>query len=328
MQHHRVLLRITIGLPLAIFFAWLAFRGVKIIDFYEIRHLQYSWLIAGLIFLFLGYAARTFRWWLMLSRLNPLVTYSSCVTPYMGSFALNNILPLRMGDVVRTVGFCKRLNLPASSIFATMLIERLFDLVGLLLVLALSTLMVSPPFIPSSVILSGIIAAILAMVGAFFLCVIPKKFMGTLLIILSNILPHALLKHMQPIGLKVSESLSLLQGFKSATCTLILSIIAWFLEGTLFWCTAKSLSFGSGLSAWMALGMANLATLIPSTPGHVGTFDFFSVIGFTSGGASIHQAQLSTLAIHMAIWAPITIIGLVLLAFSRSSIPIEGVSSE
>ena len=61
----------------------------------------------------------------------------------------------------------------------------------------------------------------------------------------------------------------------------------------------------------MATG--TLATLLPSTPGYVGTFDYFAMLGLTAFGAARDVATAFALSVHAVLWAPTTIVGLVLL---------------
>jgi hypothetical protein len=52
-----------------------------------------------------------------------------------------------------------------------------------------------------------------------------------------------------------------------------------------------------------------LATLIPSAPGHFGTFDFFVSQGFQYGGLNAETALAAAIAAHLIILAPVTLLG-------------------
>ena len=66
---------------------------------------QWPYLINGLILLSLGYCFRIIRWTLMLQAAGSKVKIRTCAAPFLGSIALNNILPLRIGDLVRAFIF-------------------------------------------------------------------------------------------------------------------------------------------------------------------------------------------------------------------------------
>jgi uncharacterized membrane protein YbhN (UPF0104 family) len=57
--------------------------------------------------------------------------------------------------------------------------------------------------------------------------------------------------------------------------------------------------------------------MIPSSPGYIGTFDFFTISGFTLYGTNETQAAAMTLVIHIVLWLPITAAGLTYLLFAH-----------
>jgi uncharacterized membrane protein YbhN (UPF0104 family) len=61
--------------------------------------------------------------------------------------------------------------------------------------------------------------------------------------------------------------------------------------------------------AILALPLATLATLIPSTPGYVGTFDYFAVLALTQTGNGTDAATAFALLAHLLLWLPPTVIG-------------------
>jgi hypothetical protein len=60
--------------------------------------------------------------------------------------------------------------------------------------------------------------------------------------------------------------------------------------------------------------MANLATIIPSSPGNVGTFDTPAIRTLEAFGADRALAAGYTLILHAALWLPVTALGFVYLA--------------
>jgi uncharacterized membrane protein YbhN (UPF0104 family) len=59
----------------------------------------------------------------------------------------------------------------------------------------------------------------------------------------------------------------------------------------------------------LALPVGTLATLIPSTPGYVGTFDYFTVRAMSVLGNSISASTAYALLVHILLWLPPTLIG-------------------
>ena len=60
---------------------------------------------------------------------------------------------------------------------------------------------------------------------------------------------------------------------------------------------------------WFALATGTLATLLPGSPGHVGTFDWFAMLGLVAYGAPRAAATAHALLVHVVLWLPPTVIG-------------------
>lgn len=101
-----------------------------------------------------------------------------------------------------------------------------------------------------------------------------------------------------------------LAGRRSMGRLLGLSLAAWAAEGLVFWSAAQAISgLAAPAAAWLALPVGTLATLIPSTPGYVGTFDFFVARAMALGGNGEAAAAAFALLVHMILWLPPTIVG-------------------
>jgi uncharacterized membrane protein YbhN (UPF0104 family) len=88
------------------------------------------------------------------------------------------------------------------------------------------------------------------------------------------------------------------------------SLIVWLAEGCVFWFVGLALSSISTPEAgWLALPVGTLATLIPSTPGYVGTFDYFTVRAMTAMGNNAVASTAYALLVHVLLWSPPTLVG-------------------
>ncbi len=126
-------LRFALGLIISAVFLWIALQGQALADVWDtLTHANYIWIIPGILTYFLAVLARTWRWHYMLRSIKPvsLRTLFPIVTiGYMG----NNIYPARAGEVLRSYVLKKRAAVPMSASLATVVIERLFDGVVMLL---------------------------------------------------------------------------------------------------------------------------------------------------------------------------------------------------
>jgi glycosyltransferase 2 family protein len=81
-------------------------------------------------------------------------------------------------------------------------------------------------------------------------------------------------------------------------------------------------------AAGLSLGAGTLATLLPSSPGYVGTFDYFAALGLTAYGASLGAATAFALLVHLVLWVPVTVLGFALLLVGRPSGASASLSSQ
>ena len=104
---------------------------------------RFSWpyLCVGVCSLAIGYAFRIVRWAVMLRAAGATVSSKRCAAPFLASIAMNNVLPLRAGDVVRALVFPKALGVSKTLATGSLVMERLVDLLTLLVFLGLGSLM-------------------------------------------------------------------------------------------------------------------------------------------------------------------------------------------
>ncbi|MBW3656488.1 MAG: flippase-like domain-containing protein [Gemmatimonadetes bacterium] len=270
-------------------------------------------LLGAGVLLALGYALRIVRWWWMLRSFDTRVRLIHCVTPFVASIALNNVLPLRAGDAVRAFGFQRQLGLSSATVLGTVVVERLLDLSMLLVFFFAGAAFVSAATLPPA-LANG--AKLLALASAAVLVGLPLA-------------GPALARRLRGAGEGTSgrlnglrsgaaglfESFALLRSGPRAIVLLPLTVLIWALEGAVFATIAADLASGtSPLAAWFAMACGTLATLLPSTPGYVGTFDYFASLGLSAFGASREVATAFSLSVHAVLWLPVTLVGLALLA--------------
>jgi uncharacterized membrane protein YbhN (UPF0104 family) len=119
----------------------------------------------------------------------------------------------------------------------------------------------------------------------------------------------------EPAQKYVTQFLSALDVLRTPTLSLgllTLSALAWICEGSVFALVAHGLNFsGDAIGPWFAAATGTLATLIPSSPGYVGTFDFFTMQALMAYGASASVAGAFAVVVHTILWLPLTIAGFV-----------------
>ena len=117
-------------------------------------------------------------------------------------------------------------------------------------------------------------------------------------------------------GLRLAEALSLIGSLPRMLVLLALSGLSWGLEGAVFATVATAFHLElDPIAPWFSLATGTLATLLPSTPGYAGTFDYFTAQGLAVYGASTEVAAAFALTVHGLLWAPLTGCGLIYLVW-------------
>jgi uncharacterized protein (TIRG00374 family) len=303
--------RLILGATTAALFVWLTLRHIELQD---VAHAFCStdpiWIVAALVAFAFGYSCRIERWRLMLKHANPSLTWRSCAGPLLASFAANNILPFRAGDVLRIFAFSSALGASSGVVLATLLVERLLDL--LMVLLALSVALAY--FQLDADTLAGVGSAVLATMaaGALIVLLFPNT-LRPVACLLKRAYLRALPSNRQFLDSEVASGFSTLQHLagRATLCKLVVwSLLAWMAEGLVFGCAALSVTTLTTSSAsWLAMPVGTLATLIPSTPGYVGTFDYFTARAMMMLGNTPSSATAYAVLVHTLLWLPATSIG-------------------
>lgn len=240
-------------------------------------------------------------------------SFANCAAPFMGSIALNNILPLRMGDVVRALLFPKAMGITKTNAASSLIMERLFDLMTLLICLGIGLFAIQNTIIPPAL---KNYALLLTVVGGTTLLTV-FLFSGSfarLSKLKSNINGSGQAKgRAASFFLTISNFLYDIEKMSRLRFLLIMtaiSMLVWIGESGLFY----FILLGFGLDAnpvtgLLVMSVATLATLVPSSPGYVGPFHLAAFTVISLVGATPSQAGGYAVLVHLALWASTTIVG-------------------
>jgi len=301
--------RIVLGTAIGLFFAWLTLRDVVWQDLLAaFERLQASQIMLALLCISAAYAVRVYRWTVMLRVFSPGVRYGQAAGPFLASFAINNLVPLRAGDIARTFAFERRLEVAPSRVAATLIMERLWDLLALLVFLALGlgALEVIEP-----VLRDMAVAAVSGCALALLIVLFSPRYIYQILVWLHRDLRLGrigLVARVLKFGRSLMISLRQLSGPGVSATMAGLSLLSWLLEGGVFFVLALR-DLANPLGAWFALATSTLMTMVPGTPGHVGTFDFGAKLGYVALGMTPEAATVAAIVVHAMIWLPVTAAG-------------------
>lgn len=303
--------RFWIGLLVSGIFLYLAFRGQDLGEIQNaLRQANYWYVIPAVGLYFVGVYLRAFRWAWVLRGLVPLGTpklFSVVVIGYMA----NNVLPLRAGELVRSYVLSTRTGLPKTSILATIAVERLFDgLTMLLFILVASIFIGLTDQLEAVTLLAGGIFGVLILILLFLTTTSAR----TLLIsVILPRLPDIIRGRAERMIESIFTGLSVLRRRNDLVIISTVSVIAWLFEASMYLVIAIGFGLEVGIAAILLVtAVANLATLIPSSPGYVGPFEAGVLLALVGAIGIQREVALSfAIVVHAALYLPITIWGLI-----------------
>ena len=299
------------GAVISALFIIYALRGLDLQQVWHgIRNANYWWIIPGVIAYFIGVWFRTWRWHYLLRPIKPIPLskmWPIVVIGYMG----NNVYPFRAGEVLRAFILRRKEGVSMSAGIATILVERIFD--GLVMLLFV---FVALPIVPGLPVWLRqiVILASLAFFGALTVFLVmaarpetSRKIYGWAI---RRFLPQSLQAKALGLADRFMEGLSSLTSLRDIMMVFFTSLIIWLLETVKYWFVMFAFNFSVSFFALMLMnGVVNLATTLPSAPGYIGTFDGPGIEVLKVFGVSPTVAAAYTLVLHAALWLPITALG-------------------
>ena len=284
---------------------------------------NYFWVALIVVCVLLSYTFRTIRWgWIL--RPTRRLSFQTLLPVLFIGFMANNLLPARIGELVRAYALGQKTGLSKSLGLATILVERLCDGVTLVAVLGIVALLFP---LPSWARQAGYVA------GGLFLVVV----LGALLVLASEERALDLLSRVcRPLPARIASALQTkaaafvigLRALRSGRNLLLIvgwSVVIWSVETTSYLMVMRSfdpvLTSGTPLiAALLMMAMVNLGSLIPSAPGYVGVFQFFGVLALSAFGVPTSIALAIAIVSQAVQWVIVTGIGLAFVARESMSL--------
>ena len=334
--------RFLLGMGVSLAFVLLFFLFVDLGEMGQaLASAKYRFILPAIALYFIALFFRSLRWQFLLTpvsripvaRLFPVVTVG-----YMA----NNLLPARLGEVARAYYLSRREGLSASTGLATVIVERVYDGLTLLFLVALAV-----PFLIFGGIVDGsgttsevtwaVVGGITALVFVAAIVVLTlialKPGFSGFIERLANLLPKPLRPKARELIALFIDGLSALREPRRHLGVFLLSLPVWLLEGSMYLVVALSFDLPSYFEpaamvipvVMLVTAVSNLATSIPSSPGSLGTFEAPAVaalalvgLGATQGSEGVAGAY--AVLVHVTALLPVTVLGLLYLWFGNISL--------
>jgi uncharacterized protein (TIRG00374 family) len=317
-----------LGVTISALFLWQALKSLQLEDVWSVlQDADYLWVIPGVGVYFLGVWARSWRWHYLLRPLKSISTrtmFPIVAIGYMG----NNIYPARAGELLRAYVLRRREGIPMSASFATIVVERAFDGIVMLAFVflnlsQLANLTSDSGFIGNirNLAILGAVGFFLAVIVFLLMAIYPQKATEITSKMIRRFIPTRFQSTLQQMSERFIQGLASLRSPGDVLMVLITSVVIWLFETGKYWFVMHAFNFEVTFFTLMLMnGIVNLATTIPSAPGYIGTFDAPGIAVLEASGVPGEIAAGYTIALHAALFIPITLLGAFYLAREQLSL--------
>jgi len=301
-RRRSIVFGLVLGLPVSGVFLWLAVRGA---DLEEVRTALADAapgpLVLALVAFGVVYCAQAERWRRIAA--TPDVGLLGFAEIVISSIACNNVLPGRIGDLLRARWLATRAGIVSGRALATVVLDRTCDLVVLLVLLLATLFEVTGAAWPRRIAVGSVVlvvALVVVLVGARLYAQRRDR---------SRLASRNLVRR---ILRDVIEGLAEPMGRRRLAAALVLSCVAWFAYAGAAISAGRSVGFHLGLvDALFTTAVLNLGAAIPSSPGFVGTYQWLAVVSLGAAGIG-HAPALAFAILLQAVWyVPTTLLGAV-----------------
>jgi glycosyltransferase 2 family protein len=298
---------------------------------------SYWALLPALGLYFAGVLVRAFRWRILLRPIVPDIGLSSTFKIVVIGYMANNVLPARIGELVRAYALSRRTGVRKTSTLATIFVERVFD--GLTMIAFAAAVLFFVLVFDRGMLSTGnrlgtlltsfdvlLIVGSLLFLGAlvaFILIASSRSRAEKAIAFVVRLMPGRLRERGERLAASFVDGLGSLRSGMTMFVVFLLSILAWVLETGMYyvlgrWGFELLGSDGDTLPFYaymLATSFANLSTLIPQAPGYVGVFDAVAQVVLASAfGVDSEAATSFVLVLHIALLLPVTVLGFFYLA--------------
>ncbi len=286
-----------LGATISLVCLYLAFRKIDWKEFgRQFLLMDFGIILLALLLVNLHNLLLAKRWQLLLKPLGK-IRYWQAFWSLRISFYFNATLPARLGEPFRVFYLNKATRIAVTRALGAMGADRFLDFISLVILLYIS-------------------AVVLGMRGTLpptKAIILISLFLIISFIALARLPKHSRWKwldHLLQLRAKLFEGMTPLLKAKVLLPSLAISFIAWFVEALVI------VSFCYGVDAPISLFKAfminaaiTLAIAVPSSPGHIGTFEFAAITMLRIFGFPYEKAATVAILYHMIQLIPTLIIG-------------------
>jgi hypothetical protein len=308
----RAALQRAIEISISLGFLLLALRGINLAVLWQgIRSANPWWLLACALLTTILLFIKAWRWQLLfLPEYHP--RYSSVFTAMAGGYLASNVLPARMGELVRLVLLVSDEPVSGARTLSTMVVERLLDVLSLLAVMVMILPFVDlPPVMMRGAQALGIMALVAAM-AMVLLSFWKDRLMRWAHLIFGKVslldrpAIYSALEH-------VIDGFAALRG-RLGLIQIVLSLVCWGVVVGMAWTAARAVQLDVPITAIVVvIVITSLGMLVPSSPGYIGVFEYLTTVALAPFGVPKEQALAYAIVYHGVNYLTLCLAGLIAL---------------
>lgn len=305
MASTRVIVRGLLGVAIGAVLLWLALRDVDTRQAWAAaRSASLAWIFFGMALYFVDILLQIARWQRLLRPTMDL-SYPAVAEALVVGYAVNNLLPARLGEFFRADYLGRRHGLARSAVLGTIAIERLFD--GVIVLAVFIAGLVALSLAPHQELTVLTTAAALAGFGLVMI----------ILLIAVTLRWHSLVAARSPwLGARLAIMAQSISSLSLAEIRPIclLSLLIWLIEAHAIDSMMRAFGVMVGWSGLcVVVGAASLSALLPSAPGYAGSLQIAFVLALSTVGVPAPLSLLSATATQIFLLGSLTLVGMLIL---------------
>jgi uncharacterized protein (TIRG00374 family) len=270
------------------------------------------WLLAvATVVNLVSAGTKAVRWWIFL-RAAGARSFGLAVRATFAGLGLNNVLVASGGEAARVIFVARSAHLPSATVLATVALERLFELVGYVVLLSLAAILLDlPPALERARPFA--FGALVGIAGLLTYLVRRPAVAAEVAAELAAPPPTGFLRRARTYGSRFLATLGGVSTGPRFAAALALSVAGWVLQVATYQLTALAAHFPIPLVATISAILAvNIGFALRATPGNVGLFQFMYAATAAAFGLDKERAVAVALLIQTQQILPITALGVAL----------------
>src|SRR5919201_1469062 len=309
----------AIGLALTVFLLWWVFRDVDWRDVArELEKANLFYVTLSVVAATLIFPLRAQRWRYILASVAPNLPFGPAWRATAIGMMANMLLPARAGELVRPFVLSRQTSVPFSAGLASIVVDRVFDAVSLLLLMLVA---IFDPRFPADVSASnyigtGVLIFVAIVVVLYAVVFFPDRLIEWFEIVAQRVAPRFEQRGRAMLR-AFADGLSVLRHPAHFAAVFVWAIAHWLMNGLAFWLMFLALKVPAPFTAALFLqALIVIGVKLPSTPGFFGFFEAMAKTGLVLYGVSEQLTVAWANTFHVLSLIPIIVIGLYYLARS------------